>query len=267
MKIFAAFPSKYLKAADLHDKHIKVVMSHVMLEELVNKDGTELCPILYFKGVPKGMVLNKTNAKAIAQVYTDETEAWAGMPIVLFPAMVAFGAETVEAIRIKASGYSSGGPSAAERIRAINESPHKETLGEHMLEQTLDRPMNAAAWTTPDTSEAAMARAKEIWATKKPTPRPKVTLAQDVIWDETAERPMTPAERTELLTEQLKESLARANAALDERREARGATKPDDDGLGIPTFLQRPRPSPGGGQAAEPAYGPNSWIEHMQAAQ
>jgi hypothetical protein len=85
--------------------------------------------------------------------------------------------------------------------------------------------------------------------------------ANGVIWDETAERQMTDAERTEQLTEQFKESLARANAALSERREARGATKPDEDGLGIPTFLQRPKPSP-----AEPDHTPTTWIELMQAA-
>src|SRR5258708_5408711 len=104
MKIFAAFPSKYLKAADLHDKQIQAVMSHVLLEELQNKDGTDLCPILYFDGVSRGMVLNKTNAKVIAAAYGDETDEWAGKPIVLFPAMVAYGAETVEAIRLKVPG-------------------------------------------------------------------------------------------------------------------------------------------------------------------
>ncbi len=259
MKILAAFPSKYLKAADLHDKHVSAIMSHVLLEEVANKDGTELLPILYFNGVSKGMVLNRTNAKVISAAYTDETDAWQGMPIVLFPAMVAFGAETVEAIRVKA-------PSAAERIRAINESAHKETLGQHMVEQFHDRPISTA-WVPPATSEADMARAREVFAMRKPTPRPKVAPIQDVmhdadgvVWEETGERPLTPAERTEQLTAQLKESLTRANAALDERREARGAMNPDD-GLDIPAaFDRRPKPP-------EPEYNANSWIELMQAAE
>lgn len=267
MKIFAAFPSKYLKAADLHDKHVSAIMSHVLLEELVNKDGSDLLPVLYFNGVPKGMVLNKTNAKVISAAYTDETDAWQGMPIVLFPAMVAFGAETVEAIRVKA-------PSAAERIRAINESQHKEKLAEHMVEQIHERPMTASAMPYTPTAES-MERAMERFRTNKPTPRPKVMplgeamalhSAEGVVWDETAERPMTAAERSELLTEQLKESLARANAALDERREARGATRPDD-GLDIPAaFDRRPKPSLGG-QPTEPDYTPTTWIELMQAAE
>jgi hypothetical protein len=219
-----------------------------------------MLPILYFQGVPKGMVLNKTNAKVIAAAYTDETDAWQGMPIVLFPAMVAFGAETVEAIRVKV-------PSAAERIRAINESQNKETLGQHMVEQFHERPLVNTAWVAPATSDADMARAREVFATRKPTPRPKVMPIQDVlhdadgvIWDDATERQMTPAERTEQLNEQLKESLARANAALDERKEARGALRPDD-GLDIPAAFDRRPKTP------EPEYNANSWIELMQAAE
>lgn len=238
MKIFAAFPSKYLKAADLHDKHVQAIMGHVALEELANKDGAELLPILYFNGVPKGMVLNKTNAKAIAAAYGDETDAWQGMPIVLFPAMVAFGAETVEAIRVKA-------PSAASRIKASSESPHREAIAHHMVDQFGQRPMSTA-WVAPDTSEAAMERARQVFATRKPTPRPVVHDADGVIWDDTTERPPTEAERRELLTEQLRESLRRGKAALEER----GAANPD--GLDIPAVFDR-RAKPNGVEA--------SWIE------
>jgi hypothetical protein len=191
VKIFAAFPSKYLKAADLHDKHVSALMSHVLLEELQNKDGTELCPILYFNGVPKGMVLNKTNAKTIAAAYGDETDAWAGMPIVLFPAMVAFGAETVEAIRMKA-------PSAAERNRHIRESPHREALAEHSQEEWVqregERMQNALGARPAPTTEADMERARQVFLTKKPTPHPVVTPINEVVWEETEERPATAAD-------------------------------------------------------------------------
>lgn len=271
MKIFACFPSKYLKAADLHDRHVSATMSHVMLEEVTNKDGSEMCPILYFQGIPKGMVLNITNSKTLDAIYGDETEAWKGMPIVLFPAMVAFGAETVPAIRMKA-------PSAAERIRHINESPHKEALGEHMLEQRLDRPMNTA-WVPPATSDADMARARQVFDTKKPMPRPKVMplaeamaihAADGVVWDETAEhlrapgprhdneaarehdqdgvvweangeRPLTDEEKIEAF----RQSLQRANAAMDERI-ARGPSNipAKDDGLDIPKEFRRQRVVP-----------------------
>jgi hypothetical protein len=125
MKIFDCFPSKYLKAADLQGRSIEAIMQNVMMEDIRDPDEAKLLPILYFQGVPKGMVLNKTNAKVIASGYGQETDAWRDMPISLFPAMVAFGADTVEAIRVKL-------PPARERVVSINGSPHREALAEHM---------------------------------------------------------------------------------------------------------------------------------------
>jgi hypothetical protein len=125
MKIFACFPSKYLKAADLHDRTVEAVMDHVAMEDIRDPDEAKLLPILYFRGVPKGMVLNKTNAKVIASGYGEETDAWHGMPITLFPAMVAYGADTVPAIRVRL-------PTARERVASVATSPHREVLTEHM---------------------------------------------------------------------------------------------------------------------------------------
>ena len=58
MRISSAFPSKYLKAADLQDKQVTVRMSHVETETIGDDDR----PVLYFQGKEKGLVLNKTNA-------------------------------------------------------------------------------------------------------------------------------------------------------------------------------------------------------------
>jgi hypothetical protein len=177
MKIFAAFPSKYLKAADLHDKHVQAVMSHVLLEELVNKDGAELCPILYFNGVQKGMVLNKTNAKTIAAAYGDETDAWAGKPIVLFPAMVSWGAETVEAIRMKVPPPRHGGPTAHERRQNyINSTPDPAATAERMGE----------AW-----AEEQAARLLRGMRAHAPEPA-LVSLDNAVVWEADHVRPATP---------------------------------------------------------------------------
>ena len=69
MRISAAFPSKYLKAADLQGKQVTVVMSHVTMETI----GDDERPVLYFKGKDKGLVLNKTNANTIADAFGDDT--------------------------------------------------------------------------------------------------------------------------------------------------------------------------------------------------
>jgi hypothetical protein len=83
MLISQSFPSKYLKSEDLQGKEIKLTMSHVIDEKL----GDDTRPILYFRGVEKGLVLNKTNAFMIKNSYGDDTDDWTGQPIVLFAIM------------------------------------------------------------------------------------------------------------------------------------------------------------------------------------
>ena len=100
MRMSSAFPSKYLKAADLQDRHITVTMSHVSMEKIA-MDSEEVKPVLYFEGKSKGLVLNKTNSETIARVYGDESDQWLGKPIILYSAMVQFKSEMVEAVRIK----------------------------------------------------------------------------------------------------------------------------------------------------------------------
>jgi arabinogalactan endo-1,4-beta-galactosidase len=96
MRISAAFPSQYLKAADLLGKRVKVVMSHVAMEDI----GGDHKPVLYFIGKEKGLVLNKTNANNIAGQYGDDTDHWSGQTIELVETMVDFQGRTVPAIRV-----------------------------------------------------------------------------------------------------------------------------------------------------------------------
>jgi hypothetical protein len=88
MKISNAFPSKYLKASDLQDRNVHVVMARVELEDI---GDAERKPVLHFQSKAKGLVLNKTNSRAITAAYGDDTENWEGKP--LFPAMVDFRGE------------------------------------------------------------------------------------------------------------------------------------------------------------------------------
>lgn len=92
-----AFPSNYLKAADLKGRNVTVTMDRVEFEVL--GDNKKL--ILYFEGKDRGLVLNKTNANNIANAYGDDTDDWIGKQIVLFEAMVDFQGRTVPAIRVR----------------------------------------------------------------------------------------------------------------------------------------------------------------------
>ena len=62
MKVNEAFPSKFLKADDLQDRTVKLTIDRVEMDEV--GDGRK--PIAYFKDAKKGLVLNVTNARAIA---------------------------------------------------------------------------------------------------------------------------------------------------------------------------------------------------------
>jgi hypothetical protein len=97
MNINESFPSKYLKASDLKGHEVKVTISRVVPEKI----GDDTKPVLYFKGKEKGVVMNKTNANRIAARYGYETDEWSGQDIILYPDMVEFQGQTMEAIRVR----------------------------------------------------------------------------------------------------------------------------------------------------------------------
>jgi hypothetical protein len=95
MNISSAFPSKYIRPADLQGKPVTVVMSHVTKETL----GDDERPVLYFQGKEKGLVLNKTNANTLALAFGDDAENWQGGEIILFETIVDFQGKSMAAIR------------------------------------------------------------------------------------------------------------------------------------------------------------------------
>jgi hypothetical protein len=99
MRVSEAFPSEFLKAADLRDRNIIVVIDHVEMKDI----GGDHKPILFFQGKDRGLVLNKTNANNIAAAHGDDTDDWTGKEIVLFPAMTDYQGKTVPCIRVRAA--------------------------------------------------------------------------------------------------------------------------------------------------------------------
>lgn len=101
MNVNEAFPSNWLKAADLNGATPTVTISEVKMEDI----GEDRKPVLYFAGKEKGIVLNKTNATNIADAYGPETDDWVGQKVTLFTTWVDFNGRSVEAIRVrKANG-------------------------------------------------------------------------------------------------------------------------------------------------------------------
>ena len=81
MKIGSAFPSNFLKAADLQGRAVMCTIQEVRSEDI--GDGHK--PVIYFTGKEKGLVLNRTNALTITEAYGEETDDWVGQQIEVFP--------------------------------------------------------------------------------------------------------------------------------------------------------------------------------------
>jgi len=105
MRIDKTFTSKWLRAADLEDMedeqtHTAVVtISHVAMED-VGGEGDQK-PVLYFKGIDAGLVLNKTNANTLMDLLGKETDDWDGKAVGLFTQEVDFQGKQVLAIRVR----------------------------------------------------------------------------------------------------------------------------------------------------------------------
>jgi hypothetical protein len=91
------FPSKYLKASDLKGQSVVVKVDRVQKEKL----GEDTKPVIYFQGKQKGMVLNKTNWTAIADLYGDESDDWTDGEIELFEAQVEFQGKVGPGLRVR----------------------------------------------------------------------------------------------------------------------------------------------------------------------
>jgi hypothetical protein len=107
MKLGEAFPSKYIKAADLGGRKVTVTIDSA---EMANIGDEQDKLVIYFEGKSKGMVLNVTNANMIAEIAgSDETDDWKGVKIVLYSTRVDFQGRRVDAIRVD---YPAGAPKA-----------------------------------------------------------------------------------------------------------------------------------------------------------
>lgn len=124
VKISEAFASKFLKAADLGGRTARVVINLIKTEEIGDGERKELKLVMYFEGKDRGLVLNKTNAATIAMAFGDDTDAWQGAAIELFPQAVSFNGQMVPAIRVRVpaeeprqNGSGTGGATFAPNAR------------------------------------------------------------------------------------------------------------------------------------------------------
>jgi hypothetical protein len=100
MKLTEAFPSKWLKAADLDGQPRLVTIEGVKLEAV--EEGKPAKPVIVLRGMTQGLVLNKTNGNTLAAFLGDDTDTWTGKKIVLYPTQAEFQGKLVDCIRVRA---------------------------------------------------------------------------------------------------------------------------------------------------------------------
>ena len=95
------FPSKYLKAHELHGREPVVTIARVTLEEM--GWPKETLPVVYFRNKPKGLKLNRTMAKALTAIAgSPDTNQWVGVAVQLYATTEHFNSTQHPVVRIKA---------------------------------------------------------------------------------------------------------------------------------------------------------------------
>jgi hypothetical protein len=101
-----AFPTRFLKAADLGGKPAVVTIKEAAQEKLKNGNGEEETKtVLYFQKGKKALVLNLTNWTKIADVTgEDDSDNWPGHRIEVFPTTTEMKGKEVDCIRVRKPG-------------------------------------------------------------------------------------------------------------------------------------------------------------------
>jgi len=114
VNITSAFPSRYLKAADIPlGQSVTVTVRSVVSEGVESDHGpAEDKPVLYFMDKKKGLVLNRTNAAIVSEAYGDETDAWTGLPVEIYTTQTEFRGRMVPCLRLRIPAAAADTPTA-----------------------------------------------------------------------------------------------------------------------------------------------------------
>ena len=98
MKVETLFPSRWLHPEALQGRAVTVTIAAVTLEKVHNPQTNkpEQKPAVAFKGATKLLLMNKTQALAIARILgSGETDDWVGQRVTLSAAVAPNGKQTI----------------------------------------------------------------------------------------------------------------------------------------------------------------------------
>jgi hypothetical protein len=97
MKMSEQFAGSFLKAADLPQPKVFTIAG---CETATMPDGTTK-PALKFAGEQQQLVLNKTNAFCLMELFGDDTNGWLNRQVELYSTTTSFSGRMVPAIRVR----------------------------------------------------------------------------------------------------------------------------------------------------------------------
>ncbi len=125
MHVTLMFPSKYLKAIEFQNRDITMTIKGVVMEDLQEANGgVKKKGVVAFDESPRLLILNRTNALCLAAMFGNETDAWVGKKVTLYPAPFRdpFSGENTVAIRVR------GSPDIAKDMNAEIRLPRKNPI-------------------------------------------------------------------------------------------------------------------------------------------
>ena len=99
-QVSKAYGGQWMKSADIPKQGIRTTITEVTEEEIGRGADKRTKLVAWLKGQDKGLVLNKTNGTALAEIYGDETDDWAGKRIVLKVGKTLFEGNRVDSIMV-----------------------------------------------------------------------------------------------------------------------------------------------------------------------
>lgn len=106
MKVTELCPSPHLEALDLGERigdeipvTIKAVDKKIVGAEKVLKG------VVYFDEFDRGLVLNKTNSRMIADMFGSDTDKWMGKKITIYRSETSLQGRVVPCIRVRENGH------------------------------------------------------------------------------------------------------------------------------------------------------------------
>lgn len=111
-------PRNYISAADLDGKDRTLTIESVQHEEVVGEAGRkENLPVVTFAKAVKKFILNRTNAKSIANQHGPDVDGWAGKTVTIYPTTTKAKGEVTECIRVR-DGKPFSRAAIAEEVKA-----------------------------------------------------------------------------------------------------------------------------------------------------